>query len=181
MHNSTDLLSEIGWKPLQNENNQRTKIFHNILSMSIPEVESRTQGSRPRTQKKNEAKAKNSLSEDRHSRGQGEEYSRPRPRTKDTNANVLKKKVFIKNFQAISKKQKKSLQIKFSGDLQKNGLEKVFSADLQNFNHLKNSAVLEPRTGQFSRTWGFETKDFKMCLRGLYLWSTTCDCTKAIQ
>ena len=47
----------------------------------------------------------------------------------------------------------------------------------RNFNCLKNSAVLEPRTGQFSRTWGFEAKakdltfeakakDFKMCLRG---------------
>ena len=41
----------------------------------------------------------------------------------------------------------------------------------QNFNCSKNSAVLEPRTGQFSRTWGFEAKakDFKMCPRGLYL------------
>ena len=40
----------------------------------LPEVESRTQGSRPkprlRTQKKSEAKAKDSLSEDRPSRGQ---------------------------------------------------------------------------------------------------------------
>ena len=50
-----------------------------------------------------------------------------------------------------------------------------------NFNCSKNSAVLEPRTGQFSRTWGFEAKakakdltfeakakakDFKMCSRG---------------
>ena len=35
---------------------------------------------------------------------------------------------------------------------QKNGLEKHCSADLQNFNHLKNSVVLEPRTGQISRT-----------------------------
>ena len=34
----------------------------------------------------------------------------------------------------------------------KNGLEKRFSADLQNFNHSKNSAVLEPRTRQFSKT-----------------------------
>ena len=33
--------------------------------------------------KKSEAKAKDSLSEDRHSRGQGQECSRPRPRTKD--------------------------------------------------------------------------------------------------
>ena len=48
----------------------------------------------------------------------------------------------------------------------------------RNFNCSKNSAVLEPRTGQFSRTWGFEAKDltfkakakdFKMCPRRLHL------------
>ena len=69
-------------------------------------------------------------------RGLGEECSRPR--TKDTNAGVfLKRKVLKIFFRSISKK---------------NGLEKHFSADLQNFNHSKNSAVLAPRTGQFSRT-----------------------------
>ena len=41
-----------------------------------------------------------------------------------------------------------------------------FSSAPQNFNNSKNSAVLEPRTGQFSRTWGLEAKDFKMCPRG---------------
>ena len=53
-----------------------------------------------------EAKAKDSLSEDRHSRGQGQECSRPR--TKDTRASALKKKkkVFTKIFQAISKIKK---------------------------------------------------------------------------
>ena len=73
-------------------------------------MESRTQGSRPRTQKKSEAKvkAKDSLSEDRHSRGQGQKCSRPRPRTKDTSASALqkKKKVFTKIFQAISTKKR---------------------------------------------------------------------------
>ena len=50
-----------------------------------------------------EAKAKDSLSEDRTSRGQGQECSRPRPRTEDTGASVLlKKKVFKNIFQAIS-------------------------------------------------------------------------------
>ena len=64
----------------------------------LTEVESRTQGSRPRprprTQKNSEAKAKakDSLFEDRTSRGQGQECSRPRPRTKDTGASVLRKK-----------------------------------------------------------------------------------------
>ena len=49
----------------------------------------------------------------------------------------------------------------------------------KNFNCSKNSAVLEPKTGQFLKTWGFEAKakakdltfeakakDFKMCPRG---------------
>ena len=62
--------------------------------------------------------------------------------------------------------KKKGLKNFFCIDLQKNGLEKHFSADLQNFNHSKNSAVLDPRTGQFSRTLGFEAKDLKMCPRG---------------
>ena len=71
-----------------------------------------------------------------------------------------KKKVFKNFFQAISSKKR---------------LLKFFSGVLQNFNNSKKSAVLEPRTGQFSRTWGleakakdltFEAKDFKMCPRG---------------
>ena len=135
-------------------------------------MESRTQGSRPRprTQKKSEAKAKDSLSEDRHSRGQGQECSRPRPRTKDTSASALqkqkKKRVFSKIFQAISTKKR---------------FPNNFSSAPQSFNISKNSAVLEPRTGQFSRTGGLEAKakdltfeakakDFKMCPRGLHLW-----------
>ena len=65
--------------------------------------------------------------------------------------------------------KKKAFKI-FSGDL----LQKFFSGDLQNFCNLKNTAVHEPRTGQFSRTWGleakakdltFEAKDIKMCPR----------------
>ena len=55
------------------------------------------------------SEAKDSLSEDRHSRGQGQECSRPRPRTKDTKPSALqkkkKKKVFTKIFQAISTKK----------------------------------------------------------------------------
>ena len=82
------------------------------LQLQRPEVESRTQGSRPRsrprTQKKSEAK--DSLSEDRPSRGQGQECSRPR--TKDTAASVLKKK--------------KGLQKSFSGNLQFIGVARIF-------------------------------------------------------
>ena len=96
--------------------------------------------------KKTEAKAKDSLSEDRHSRGQGQECSRPRPRTQ---AQVLsknflgdlkkkkKKKVFTKIFLAVSTKKR---------------FPKNFSSASQNFSNSKNTAVLEPRTGQFSRT-----------------------------
>ena len=109
---------------------------------------------------------------DRNARGQGQG-----PRTQ---AQVLskkkKKKVFTKIFQAISTKKR---------------FLKNFSTAPQNFNNSKNSAVLEPRTGQFSRTWGLEAKakdltfeakakDFKICPRGqgrprgLHLWHVYC-------
>ena len=91
-------------------------------------MESRTQGSRPRTQKKPEAK--DSLSEDRHSRGQGHKR-KCSPKTK-----------------------KKGLHKNFSSDLHEKRFPKNFSSAPQNFNNSKNSAVLEPRTGQFSRTRG---------------------------
>ena len=48
-----------------------------------------------------------------------------------------KKKVFTEIFQAISTKKR---------------LPKNFSSAPRNFNNSKNTAVLEPRTGQFSRT-----------------------------
>ena len=51
---------------------------------------------RPRIQRKSEAK--DSLSEDRPSQGQGQECSRPRSRTKDTAASVLQKKSSKKFF-----------------------------------------------------------------------------------
>ena len=108
-----------------------------IIKQYKAEVESRTQGSRPRTQKKSETKVKDSPSEDRPSQDQGQECSRLRPRTKDTGGKRSPKKG-LKNF--------------FSGDLQKNGLQKHFSGNLQNFNDSKNSAAFEPRTVQFSRT-----------------------------
>ena len=80
-----------------------------------------------------------------------------------------KKKVFTKNFQAIPPKKKKGLHKNFSGDLKKKKKKKVFTKNFQaistkkrfpnnfsstpqNFNIPENSAVLGPRTGQFSRT-----------------------------
>ena len=81
---------------------------------------------RPRTAfpRTNALKAK-----DRNARGQG-------PRTQ---AQVFsnKKKVFTKLFQAISTKKR---------------FPKNFSSAPQNFNNSVNSAVLKPRTSQFSRT-----------------------------
>ena len=87
-----------------------------FFTVYLSEVESRTQGSRPRprTQKKSEAKAKDSLFEDRHSRGQGQECSRPRPRTKDTSASALRKK------------KKRSSQKFFRRSPQKNVFQKIF-------------------------------------------------------
>ena len=66
---------------------------------------------------------------DRNARGQG-------PRTQEQ---VLskKKKVFTKIFQVIATKKR---------------FLKYFSSAPQHFNNSKNSAVFEPRTGQFSRT-----------------------------
>ena len=99
--------------------------------------------------------------------GQGQGHKKkPRPRTKDTKrkCSPKKKNLLTKIFQAISTKKH---------------FPKNFSSAPQNFNIPKNSAVLEPRTGQFSRTWGLEAKakdltfeakakakDFKMCPRG---------------
>ena len=51
--------------------------------------------------KKIRGQAKDSLSEDRTSRGQGQECSRPRPRIKGTGASVLQKKGLQNFFQAI--------------------------------------------------------------------------------
>ena len=113
------------------------------------------------------------------------DLSRPRPRTQ-TQAFSKKKrssKIFFRRSQ-----KKKGLEKFFSGE---KGLQKTFfmrslldeikKKDLcrfsarfwrfpTKFQRFKNSAVLEPMTGQFSRSWGFEAKAkakyFKMCPRG---------------
>ena len=102
-------------------------------------------------------------------RGQGQRHkkiSRPRPRTKDTDESVLKKKVFKNFFHAISKKRsskiffrrKRSSKIFFRRSLLVETKTKVFADFPQGFwpfptkfLQFKNSAVLEPRTGKFSR------------------------------
>ena len=118
---------------------------------------------RPRTQKNPRPRPRTAFprtdtleAKDRNARDQGQG-----PRTQ---AQVLSKK--------------KGLHKNFSGDLHKKRFPKNFSSASQNFNYSKNSAVLEPKTGQFSRTCGLEAKDltfeakakdFKMCPRGLHL------------
>ena len=108
----------------------------------LTEVESRTQGSRPkpRTQKKSEAKAKDSLSEDRTSRGQGQECSRPRPRTKDTGASVPKNK------------RKKGLQKIFSGDLQFIGVPRILIGGGLNHNSPEMTSSKFFQRGSFCGT-----------------------------
>ena len=90
---------------------------------SIAEVELRTQGSRPRTQKKSEAKA---------SLFREQTLSWPRPRTKDTNASALqkKKKGLHNNFSddLQKKKKKRSSQKFFKRSPQKNVFQKIFQA-----------------------------------------------------
>ena len=109
------------------------------LSIGSLEVRSKLYRGQGQGHKK-KSEAKDSPSEDRPFRGQGQECSMPRPRTNNTSVSVLRK----------------GLQKFFSGDLKKKkkreGLHKNFSGAPQNFNNKKNSAVLGPRTGQFSRT-----------------------------
>ena len=78
--------------------------------------------------KKTEAKAKDSLSEDRHSRDQGQECSRPRPRIKDTSASALQNhKNFFCDLEK-EKKKKRSSQKFFKRSPQKNVFQKIFQA-----------------------------------------------------
>ena len=73
-----------------------------------------------------EAKAKDSLSEDRHSRGQGQKCSRPRPMTKDTSASALQKKRYSQKIFRRSPKKKKVFHKNFSSDLHKKTFSKKF-------------------------------------------------------
>ena len=90
---------------------------------------------------------------DRNARGQGQG-----PRTQSASA-LQKKKDLHKNFSGdLQKKKKKKKKKKkvftkiFQAVFTKKRFPKNFSSAPQNFNIPKNRAVLEPRTGQFSRT-----------------------------
>ena len=93
-------------------------------------------------------------------RGQGQPFrgqtlSRPRTgmfeaKAKDTSASALQNH---KNFLGDLKKKKKKVFTKiFLAVATKKRFPKNFSSASQNFSNSKNTAVLEPRTGQFSRT-----------------------------
>ena len=93
----------------------------------------------------------------------------------DTGASVLQKKEGLKKFFFKRSQKKRSSKIffrQFPLEENKKRSSQIFcevsGASQQNFNDSKNSAVLKPRTVQFSRTWGFEAKakDFKICPRG---------------
>ena len=125
----------------QPSDNLVTKFTKNNNNMySKAEVESRTQGSRtqgsrPRAQKNPKPRPTTALSrtdpleaKNRNAQGQG-------PRTQ---AQKLSKKKGPQNF--------------FSDDLRKNTSFKKCFRRSTNFTTSKNTAVLEPRTGQFSRT-----------------------------
>ena len=113
-----------------------------------------------------EAKAKDTKKIRGQGQGQpfrGQNLSRPRTGMLEAKDQGHKRKCSPKK-----KKKKKGLHKNFSGDLQKKKKKvftkifqaifmnkcfpKNFSCAPQNFNNSKNSAVLEPRTGQFSRT-----------------------------
>ena len=124
------------------------------------EVELRTQGSqsRPKTQKNSRPRPRTALLEtkDRNARGLGQG-----PRTQAQVLSKKKKKMFKRIFQAISKKIniknvfKKILQAFSKRGQLKRDLPifcKISGVFQQNLIGLKTSAVLELRTGQFSKT-----------------------------
>ena len=117
-------------------------IYHNRGGVEDTRLEAKdTKNPRPRPRPRTVLPRTNLLeAKDKNARGQGQG-----PRTQAQVLSKKKKNVFRKIFQAISKK-------KFSGDLQKPVFQKIFSGALQTFNYSKNTAVLGPRTRQFSRT-----------------------------
>ena len=112
-----------------------------------------------------EAKAKDTKKIRGQGQGQpfrGQTLSRPRtemleakakPRTQAQVLSKKKKKGLHKNFLSDLQKKKKKVFTKiFQAISTKKRFPKGFSSASQNFNNSKNSAVLVPRTGQFSRT-----------------------------
>ena len=112
--NSVSLLPS----PALNQKLSKIYIKNRFPSLSIRGgVEDTRLEAKAKDTKKSEAKAKvkDSLSEDRHSRGQGQECSRPR--TKDTSASAFQ-----------PKNKKRSSQKFFKRSPQKNAFQKIFQA-----------------------------------------------------
>ena len=86
----------------------------------------------------------------------GQTLSRPRTgmlKAKDTSASALQNhKNFLGDLKKKKKKKKKVFTKIFLAVSTKKRFPKNFSSASQNFSNSKNTAVLEPRTGQFSRT-----------------------------
>ena len=116
------------------QNNHFFPIFFKISAKELVPtrggVEDTRLEAKAKDTKKSEAKAKDSLSEDRHSRGQGQECSRPRPRTKDTKrkCSPKKKKRSSQKFFRRSPKKKRSSQKFFKRSPLKNIFQKIFQA-----------------------------------------------------
>ena len=111
-----------------------------------------------------EAKAKDTKKIRGQGQGQpfrGQTLSRPRTGMLEAKAkdqghkrkcSPKKEKGLHKNFSGDQKKKKKVFTKIFQAISTKTRFPKKFSSASQNFNNSKNTAVLEPRTGQFSRT-----------------------------
>ena len=92
--------------------------------------------------------------------------------TKDTSASALKKKkkVFTKNFQAISIKKKRSSHNFFKRSPQNNVFQKIFQA-LHKILTIQKIVLSSSRgqanfRGLEAKDLTFKAKDFKMCPRG---------------
>ena len=97
-----------------------------------------------------EAKAKAKDTKKIQGQGQGQLFrgqTLSRPRT-----GMIEAKAKDQGHKRKCPPKKKGLHKNFSGDLHKKRFPKNFSCFTQNFNNSKNTAVLEPRTGQFLRT-----------------------------
>ena len=91
---------------------QDSNIINHMTARITHKRQRWSQGHRARDQgqghKKCGAKAKDSPSEERPSRGQGQECSKPRPRTTDTSASVLQKKREKKVFKTFFRRSPKT-------------------------------------------------------------------------
>ena len=108
---------------------------------------------RPRTTlaRTDSLEAKDRNAQGQGPRSQGHKRSQKKKVLKKFYQAISKKKILKSFFLAISKKKRSSKNF-FRRSPVKKRILKFFSGDLQNFNNLKKSVVLKPRTSQFLRT-----------------------------